>query len=152
MKRTTRIMLAAAVLAVAGALVLPAGAEAASDGEAPRRAAAAAGDREANVAQHRGLDRTDAAVALAILAGVCAMAVRGDAVIGSMVVVASAAVGAATRPLTGRPRRGPGWSDWPGPAIARGERFGGHRPRSGRPRRLVPSLPQHKRPGNHELH
>ena len=99
MKRiTTRITLAAAVLAVAGALVAPAGAEAATDGEAPRRAAAA-GHREATAAQHGGLDRTDAAVALAILAGVCAMALRGDAVIGSMVAVTAAALGAATRPL-----------------------------------------------------
>lgn len=150
---TTRTTLAGAVLAVAVAVAfgMPAGAEAAS-GREGLTPAAVERQHDTTAAHHGGLNRTDAAVALAILAGVIAMALRGDVVIGSTLVLAAAGIGAAKRLFTGAPKSGPGWSDWPGGEIARSERSIEHRPRSRRPQRLVASLAQDKRAGNHDAH
>jgi len=61
-----------------------------------------------------GLDRGDAALAVALLAGVFVIGRWGDVVVGALIAVVASLAGVAARLATGKPRPAPGWADWPG--------------------------------------
>ena len=124
MARTSRYLrLTGAVVATVTALSVPA---AAAGGEsfpatvapgttadgvhAPQRAGAAP--------TRSGLDRGDALVAAAILAGALVMGFRGYVVVGAMLAGIAAVAGAGARLVTGEPKR-PAWTDWPSPVATR---------------------------------
>ena len=122
-------------LVIAAALAAPVGAQAGSGG-APARAVAVEQPAEAGT-QRGGLDRRDAALGIALLVGVLVMAVRGDVVVGTGIGAATTIVGTGARLVTGRPKRGPAWSDWPvttAPRVAQE----GRRPLARAPERTVP--------------
>ena len=108
---------AAASLVIVVAFVAPAAAHAGSGAEAPRAVTVEQQHTEA-ATQGGGLDRRDGAAALAVLAGVLVMGLWGDRVVGAAIGAVAATLGAAARLATGTPRRGPGWSDWPGGAAS----------------------------------
>lgn len=141
--KTGHIKPAGVSLALAIALMTPAGAHARPGAEAPRervaraavlggievpavqpvgsapvgRPAAAPGEapRQAEgVARRAGIDRQDAAVATAILVGVLLMGLWGYLAVGAVIAGAAALLEAGVRLVTGNPTRGRGWSDWPG--------------------------------------
>jgi hypothetical protein len=171
-RKTTHLKRAGASLSVAIVLIAPGAAHASPGAGAPPAGAAretVAGGIQAPAAQRvgsagvdlvtavrgrtgqhadagtgrGGLDRRDAVIGAAILVGVLLMGLWGHVAVGAVIGVVAWLPGAGARLVTGRPRRGRGWSDWPGPAVARAEqRTGSHRPLSSRPKRnLIPPAP-----------
>jgi hypothetical protein len=69
--------------------------------------------------QPGGLDRRDAALGIALLVGVLVMAVRGHVVVGAGIGAITAILATGARLVTGTPKRGPAWSDWPVPTSPR---------------------------------
>ena len=109
-----------ATVVTALALAAPAPAAAGSD-SASSPATVVYGAARDDHAQERadatgrgGLDRGDAAIAVAMLAGVLLAGRWGYVVVGALIAVVASLAGGAARLATGKPRRAPGWGDWPG--------------------------------------
>ena len=117
---------ASVAIAIALALAASAAAQAGSREEAPPASAArgvfAVGghpQRQADAATRPGgLASHDAMAAVAMLAAVILMGLRGDVVVGGVIAGVAAVLGAGTRLVTGKPKRR-AWADWPSPAVAR---------------------------------
>jgi hypothetical protein len=124
MARTTRhLWWMGAIVATASALSAPAGVAAAVGGPSPTTVAHGTTATEVPLqpadATHggRGLDRRDAAVAAAILAGVLLMGFRGYAAVGAVLAGAAAVIAAGAQFVTREPKHR-AWKDWPGPVAA----------------------------------
>ena len=120
-RRTKHLKWAGAAVVTALALAAPAPAEAGS-GTGSSPATVVYGGARGDHAQERaggatggdGLDRGDAALAVAMLAGVLLIGRWGYVVVGALIAVVASLAGAAARLATGKPRHAPGWADWPG--------------------------------------
>ena len=119
--RTKDLKWVGATVVTALALAAPAPAEAGS-GSASSPATVVYGAARSDHAQERmdatgrggGLDRGDAALAVAMLAGVLLIGRWGYVVVGVLIAVVASLPGGAARLATGKPRRASGWADWPG--------------------------------------
>lgn len=122
-RRTKHLKWVGATVVTALALAAPAPAAAGSD-TGSSTATVVYGAARGDHAQERtdatgrgGLDRGDAALAVAMLAGVLLMGRWGYVVVGALIAVVASLAGAAARLATGKPRRAPGWADWPGTEL-----------------------------------
>ena len=112
-----------AVVATASALCAPAGVAAAGQ---PSPTTGARGTTVTDVRPEPagatdgggGLDRRDAAVVAAILAGVVLMGFRGYVVVGAMIAGIAAVIAAGAQLVTGAPKHR-ARKDWPSPVAAR---------------------------------
>jgi hypothetical protein len=119
-RRTKHLKWAGAAVVTVLALSAPAPAEAGS-GTGSSSATVVYGGARGDHAQERadatgrdGLDRGDAALAVAMLAGVLLIGRWGYVVVGALIAVVASLAGAAARLANGKPRHAPGWADWPG--------------------------------------
>jgi hypothetical protein len=128
---------AGASLFIAIALIAAGAAHGSSGAEAP--AGAARSTVEVRISPpdagsgRGGVDRRDAAIGAAIVGGVLLLGLRGHLAVGAVIGVAAWLLAAGARLVTGKPRAGRGWSDWPGPDVDRAQQ------REGRRRLLLPS-------------
>jgi hypothetical protein len=140
MYRLTHMRVIGTSLVIAAALATPLGAHAGSGGAAR----AVAEQRAEGATQPGGLDRRDAALGIAFLVGALVMALRGDVVVGAGIGATTVILGTGARLVTGRPKRGPAWSEWPVPSSPRVAREG-HR---SQPRASERNLPRIARNGH----
>ncbi len=112
-RKTRDLKWAGASVAIAVALAAPAAGQAASGAEAAPSSA------PRTTVAGGGLDRRDAAVAVAVFAAVLLLGLRGEVVVGAAIAGVATALGATARLVTGKPRSDRGWADWPSPAAAR---------------------------------
>lgn len=141
-RRTTHLKWTGASVVTAIVLAAPAAAQAGSGAEASPASAARGPVAAGSHAQEQtyaatlpgGLDRRDAMVAVATLAGALLMGLRGYVVVGAVIAGVAAVLGAGTRLVTGEPERR-AWADWPSTAEARvAKREARQRPPVGRPK------------------
>jgi hypothetical protein len=153
-RRTRHLKWAGTSVAIAIALAAPTAAPAGTRTEVSPASVARSSVAAGNNAQEQtaaatgraGLDRRDAVVAVAILVCVLLMGVWGYVVVGALIAVAAALLGGVTRLVTGKPKRGRGWSDWPDSATGRVSRPAASASRSRRrSRRTLPSAPRSAR-------
>jgi hypothetical protein len=136
-RRTKHLKWVGATVVTALALAAPAPA-AAGSGSASSPATAVYGAARGDHTQERsdatgrrgGLDRGDAALAVAMLAGVLLIGRWGYVVVGALIAVVASLPAGAARIAAGKPGRAPGWADWPGTDLPDARRqTTRHRPR-----------------------
>lgn len=133
-RRTNQLKWVGATVVTAIAIVAPAAAEAGSGAGSPATVAqrAAGGDHAQDHSEatgRGGLDRHDAAVALAILGGVLLLGLCGYVVVCAVIAAVAAVAAAGAKLVTGKPRRR-GWADWPGTPVSRDTKRKTPEPRS----------------------